>query len=151
MVKEAVNLMNENIQKNGYTVVGVMQGEDTPSFAYTVGLLETYNHPELIAFGLPVNTVSALFRNVVEGIIENQVIIQAHIPYEQIANMPIEFINADTNKASAYMIGFINKYGNSRELKAMQLLWSDKQGFFPYEKEFDVAFLNSQPLLGKIV
>lgn len=150
MNKKAINLMNEKIQRNGYTVIGVMEGEDTPSFAYTVGLLETYNHPELITLGLPANTASFLFKNVVESIIEKQMPIQNHIPYNQIANMPIEFISADTNKASDYMIGFIDKYGNSRELKAIQLLWPDKQGFFPYEKEFDVGFLDLQPLLSKI-
>lgn len=150
MNKEAINLMDEKIQRNGYTVIGAMQGEDTPSFAYTVGLLETYNHPELITLGLPANTASFLFKNVVENMIENKIAIQTFIPYSDIVSMPVEFIDADTKKASGYMIGFTDKYGNDRELKAMQLLWPDKQGFFPYEKAFDVAFLDLQPLLGKV-
>lgn len=150
MVKKAIDIMDDKIKRNGYTVIGVMEGENEPSFAYTVGLLETYGHPELITFGLPANTASLLFKNAVEKIIENQGAIREHIPYDQVASVAVEFIKTDIQKTLKYMVGFNDRYGYDKEISAMQLLWPDKQGHFPYEKEFDQSFLNSQPLLGAV-
>jgi len=40
-----------NIQKFGWAVQGVLPDDDTPSYSYTIGLTETFGHPELLMMG----------------------------------------------------------------------------------------------------
>ena len=42
-----------NIEKFGLQVIMVNATDYSPSFAYSIGLYKTYNHPEIICFGLP--------------------------------------------------------------------------------------------------
>ena len=42
-----------NIDKYGLQVIIVSGSHYSPSFAYSIGLFETYKQPEIICFGLP--------------------------------------------------------------------------------------------------
>lgn len=41
-----------NIEKIGLQVIMVSSANYSPSFSYSIGLTKTYNHPEIICFGL---------------------------------------------------------------------------------------------------
>lgn len=54
--QELVSKVHRDIERVGWSVIGVFPTEgDEPkaSYSYTIGLLETEQHPELIVFGLP--------------------------------------------------------------------------------------------------
>ena len=47
----------DNIRKHGWhcTSVGGGGGDDTPPFSYTIGLMDTFGHPERVIFGFGLN------------------------------------------------------------------------------------------------
>src|SRR5688572_23373333 len=55
-----------NVQKFGLQVIMVSSESYNPTFAYSVGLTETYNHPEIICFGLPSDLAHQIINDVVE-------------------------------------------------------------------------------------
>lgn len=42
-----------DVQQHGWHVLKVMEDNEGPAFAYTVGLYHSFGHPELIVVGLP--------------------------------------------------------------------------------------------------
>jgi len=67
---ELINQIKINIEEYGLQVMGISATDYLPSFSYSVGLYESYQHPEIICFGLPtdlahliINDVANLIRN----------------------------------------------------------------------------------------
>ena len=141
-----LDVFDEKIKQNGFTIIEVLAGKKSPSFCYTVGLTTTYNHPEIITFGLPHGIAERLITDAIEKIIEDEGSIVADFPYEDLANFPIEFIPAKKENLNRYMYLFGNHYPD-KEPEAFQMLWTDTQGHFPYEKDYDDKYKAAQPLL----
>jgi hypothetical protein len=55
-----------NIQKFGLHVIMVSSESYNPTFAYSVGLTETYNHPEIICFRLPSDLSHQIINDIAE-------------------------------------------------------------------------------------
>ena len=80
------DLLNDtrlNIGKFGLQVIMVGSTSYLPSFAYSIGLTQTYNHPEIICFGLPNNLAHAIINDIAE-IIEKGEKIVAGKEYDEI-------------------------------------------------------------------
>src|SRR5579862_3176056 len=56
----------EVVRKYGWYAVSV--SDHDPPFLYTIGLMQTLNHPEFIMFGLAADNAHALFSQIVEDI-----------------------------------------------------------------------------------
>ena len=57
-----------DIEKFGWTVVLVEGTDYLPTFAYTIGLFKNYGHPEIIAFGLDLETLQDTLNSIGENI-----------------------------------------------------------------------------------
>jgi hypothetical protein len=55
-----------NVQKFGLQVIIVSSTRYLPAFAYSIGLWETYGHPEIICFGLPNDLGHEIINDVAE-------------------------------------------------------------------------------------
>lgn len=51
MIDEIKRRMERGIKDYGWWIQAVLPGPDNPPFAYTVGLTETFGHPELLMIG----------------------------------------------------------------------------------------------------
>src|SRR3954452_2624494 len=56
----------EVVRKHGWYALSV--SDHNPPFLYTIGLMQTLNHPELIMFGLEASNTHALFSGLVRDI-----------------------------------------------------------------------------------
>ena len=48
------------VQEHGWFSMGVFEGEESPSFNYTIGLWETLAVPELVICGLPTKLMHSM-------------------------------------------------------------------------------------------
>src|SRR5262249_43595444 len=53
-----------DVKEYGWHVIAVLEDEEGPAFAYSIGLFHTFDHPEVIVFGLDVR----LMQQIVNGI-----------------------------------------------------------------------------------
>src|ERR1700733_4220828 len=72
-----------NIDKFGLQVIMVDSTDYLPSFAYSIGLTQTYSHPEIICFGLPNNLGHSIINDIAE-IIKRGETIEADKIYNEI-------------------------------------------------------------------
>ena len=139
------NIKND-VEKHGWTVCLFEADTATPAFAYTVGLWENFKHPEIIAFGLPSDTMHAILNdagdivkagNTLEAAVDNFEILELH---------PVQFRRVDADNIADYF-GYAQWFYDYEAFPALQLFWTDKAGKFPWQQEFDKSYEFDQPML----
>ena len=137
-----------NIEKFGLQVIMVNATDYSPSFAYSIGLYETYKHPEIICFGLP-NDLGHGIINDVAALIKNGEQIRPLKNYDNIfKNSRSEFLKVDERNIDDYFAAALNFYQTTK-FPALQLVWTDRNDKFPWEENFEEKFLYDQPLLDR--
>ena len=138
----------------GWTVVAIGAGpcaccgeteHEGPSFLYTIGLTTTFDRPELIVFGLPPQAAHGLISVVIEQLREGASFVPGTV-YDEITDLPLAFIEVPKDEFSGRLNFASAIYGD--EIKALQLVWPDGAGRFPWDVDFDEFLRGEQTLLG---
>ena len=141
------NRTTSDIQKFGLTVIIIEATEYSPSFAYSIGLWQGFNHPEIICFGLSTKTLHTIINNAAE-IVKGGDTIKLGIVYDQLfEKSSAEFIEVDSRNLNDYFGAAIDYYGIT--FPAFQLIWTDRQNKFPWQEGFEEEFIYKQPLLDR--
>jgi hypothetical protein len=51
-----------DIATYGWHVIEVLEDDEGPAFAFTIGLYKRFEHPELVVFGLPLDTMHLMLK-----------------------------------------------------------------------------------------
>lgn len=115
--------------------------------AYTVGLTETYGHPEVVVFGLsPLEATKAL-QTVAAQVKSIGQTFTTDLVYRHVfQNHRAAFRHVPPEKACSVLSLACQRYGQGA-FEALQLVWPDDADRFPWEKGYDRRYLAMQPLL----
>lgn len=127
----------------------LVEDEDNlPGFAYTIGFQKSYNHPEIICFGLRVETLGAVL-NIVKTEIKRGKVFKAGDMYPDILEgYNVTFLAIDKRNYPDYL-GYAGWFYEGWNFDAIQMIWPDKEGFFPWDVDFNSNFRHRQPLLDR--
>ncbi|MBB3698700.1 DUF4262 domain-containing protein [Flammeovirga yaeyamensis] len=146
---ETENLIKTNIEEHGFHI-GMIEGDKyLPSYAFSIGLYKSFQHPEIIVFGLPNEVMQNLLTNVCQAIKDGRKYEANVINTEVINNFPVQFIDVDQAYYSDYLEYISWFYNQKNDFKAYQMVWTDKGGFFPWESSFNNQWKFNQPLLDR--
>lgn len=138
----------EIVAKHGFMVLATAHKVDAGmvSMSYTVGLQQTYGHPEIIVFGLP-QQVAHNYAHVIVDMIKKGEPIEPR-RYEEFvlgaddARLPARFVRCDERVAD-YALQAENILGEFPDF--VQLIIPDANGALPGEPGCQVEW---QPILG---
>jgi len=137
-----------NIKKFGWTVLLIEGTAYLPSFAYTIGLWKNYNHPEIISFGLTTKTLHLILNDAGE-IAKTGQKIEAGKNYDVFfENSDTQFLKVDNRNISDYFGQAISFY-KTTDFPAIQLVWTDRNNKFPWDKDYEKELKFRQPLLDR--
>lgn len=139
---------NKNIEKFGWEVVLVNGTKYFPSFGYTIGLTKNYNHPEIISFGLTIETLHTILNNAGELVKSGQKIEIGKDYSDFFENSKSQFLKVHQSSLNDYFGTALEYYGNSK-FSAFQLVWTDTKDKFPWETGFEYKYKFKQPLLDR--
>ena len=143
---ETRNQFKENIDNFGCHLCLFEADNYLPGFAYSIGLFEKFNHPEIICFGINTEVMAKIINQACDLIKEGEVLKTDKIYDEFLNNYPIQFI--EVNKAFyANYLGYGSWYYGDFDFPVLQLIWTDKQSNFPWEEDFNEDLKFKQPLL----
>ncbi len=140
------------IARNGFYPSAVL---DDPSWLYTVGLLSTWSHPELIVFGLHPHDAYGGITAVVDEIRSGAVRpVGRDEPFDiqGVGSCLIPVLEDYWKYPCDYLIGASHYYGATGatlDRRALQLVWADEAGRFPWDESFSVDLAGRQPLLDR--
>lgn len=140
----------EDVEKYGYSLLSI--SDIDPPFVYTVGLMQSCNHPELIVFGLESGNGSGLVHGLVKLICEGQLFAQPGVCTVTIGNDQhrVGFRAVHPTQHPLYLgygMGFCREIGRWGELEAVQAFWPDGNGKFPFEVGCSEDVFRLQPRL----
>ena len=120
-----------NIKKHQWLVFNIMGGtDDEPPFSYTVGLFETFGHPEVVISGfsndLALTILNDIGSNVAKGVTR-----EPEMQYDDILeNYPCLFKQVPTKVYEDYFGRALVFYGDA-PFPVLQCLWPDSLKRFP--------------------
>jgi len=138
----------DDIEKFGWVVLSVENGNYLPDFAYTVGLWKNYSHPELISFGLSLEKLQAILNIGGDLIKSGQRMTTNKIYNEFLKNGSTQFLAVDERNIDDYF-GYAKWFNKYEPFPALQLLWPDRHNKFPWDEDFEKEFHDRQPLLDR--
>ena len=136
----------KNIQKHGWHANGIPGEGSTPAWTYSVGLFEKYGQPELIVFGLEIETMHEMIARYadllqarkefgdgvrIDGIIPGQLCVlrEVHAPWRE------------------PLLRSASWYYHYQEYPVLQCFWPDRHGYFPWDQLCSKRSRKVQPLL----
>lgn len=142
----------DDVAKHGWHVINVMEEGNLPGFSYSIGLTHTFEHPEVIVFGLKHSFLHQIVNNIGDEIRAGKSF-QAGSDYEDILEgYPCRFRQvpqAIFPKYVGWAIWFHQQ--NGAEFSVLQCVWPDREGRFPWEPSCHAEVKEVQPILDQAV
>ncbi len=135
-----------DIDTHGWHVVKVAGDETLPGWAYTIGLLTRFDHPELAVFGLDLDPMHRLL-NHAGGLIGTGQRFEVAGSYEGLLEgtacgmRPVARVWVDV------FFGNAAWHHQRPDVPVVQCLWPDRAGRLPWEEGFDASLHELQPRL----
>jgi len=150
MLDKSEQRIVDDIARVGWHVLGVLAAEDYPPFTYSIGMMPTLGHPEIVIFGLDHKLCATIINAMGKEIREGRSFREPGL-YEGLIERFACKIRPVTPSSHAGHLGFAmwhqRHIGQINKLDAVQLLWPDKAGLFPDEPGCHPGLMAMQPLL----
>ncbi len=140
-----------DVERVGWSAISI--SDVSPSFVYTVGLMFSLGHPELIVFGLAdegYNVLGAMVEDIRGGrSFASPGTYHGVLAQGSISTRPVHPSQHDPYLG--YAMGYCRERGRLGELEAVQVFWPDRAGRFPFDRDCDEAVWAAQPRLDQQV
>ena len=128
--------MKADIQKFGWHCLSVFptQDEEGEIFTYTVGLTETFGHPEIMIFGLNKDTAHGILTDCVEIIRSGNVFLSDE-EYSNVigGGFKVVFKQVKPECLSEYF-GMAGRYYGGGDFSGLVMFWPNKNHRFPWDE-----------------
>jgi hypothetical protein len=140
----------EVVREHGW--FGASVSDHQPPFLYTIGLMQTCNHPEFIMFGLDADNMHALFSGLIRDIRTGRSFAEPGVQTVTLGGDEhrVGFCRVHATQHALYLgfaMGYCRHIGRIGELEAVQAFWPDSSGKFPFDVGCDLAVYQLQPRL----
>ena len=143
---EAELRVRSDVDTYGWHVAKIGGDERAPPWAFTIGLEHSFEHPEVLVFGMELELLHGLLNQIGELVKSGR----SFEPGERAAGVleqnPPEFRSVDPRWYGAF-VGNAAWFYRERNFRVLQCFWPDASGRLPWEAEFDPAWQGRQPLL----
>ena len=133
-----------HIESRGWSVIGIPEDNEGPSFSYTIGLYKSFGHPELFLCGLPHEVAISFLNDAGELIRTGRKYSAGERTHELAESLPMTFCEFPGGAYSEYL-GWALWYYEAA-FPVLQLVWPDATGAFPWEQAASPSARALQPL-----
>jgi len=135
-----------DVLTHGWHVLKVLEDDAGPGFAYTVGLRHSFGHPELIVVGLAPDVGHALLNLAGESIRQGGRYAEG-IDYDDLLRgHACRFRDVPVSQFRPYL-GWALWFYEGPSFPALQLIWPDPDGRWPWDPAVDPAIRDLQPVI----
>jgi hypothetical protein len=137
-----------DVSERGFHVL-VVEPEDeaeTTTYAFSVGLFRSFDHPEVALFGLPPEHLADAIHRVGERVRGGTRLEHGAIADRLVEGRLAAFRTVAPRHYPAYL-GYAVWYHGGPFFPALQCIWSDTEGRFPWAPWFPRGARNAQPML----
>jgi hypothetical protein len=148
--REQLNTKLQNdIAKFGLQVMYVMEDETGPGFSYSIGLFESYQHPEIIIIGLKQELSHTLINNMAYDIKDGKTFRPSTFDADILDNFKCYITEVEKSNYDNY-VGQAQRYYKGDEFPLLQCIYPTVKGIYPWEDEWPESIKELQPILGPV-
>ena len=138
-----------DIAEFGWHCVHIMADGELVEYSFTVGLFQTYRHPELIVFGLPPGVAHKVLCNAVDEAQRGAPIDLSSPSDALLNNYSCCFVEVPTSEYHEH-VGIARWYYQGNDFPLVQVVWPSRSGLFPWHAAATPEFKLSQPVLAAV-
>ena len=135
-----------DIQADGLHVAATAESADAPGFSLSLGLTHSFEHPEVIVFGLAPEVAADLINAVADEASDGRKFLAGSEAGDLLQSYPVRFTAVDGEHREQFFGPATWLYAE-RDLQVVQLVYPDEQGRWPWDASAREGFRANQPLL----
>jgi hypothetical protein len=141
-----LRLMADVAQWGVHVVSGASSMAFEGPYAFSVGLFRTFDHAEIAFFGLDAETLAAAVRRIAERVRAGERFESRDVAEGILDGRAVAFRRIVPRHYATYL-GYAVWYHDGPRFPALQAVWSDPAGRFPWERWFPREARDLQPIL----
>jgi len=145
---EPERIVLSNISEFGWHAVNVIEDDGQSPWTFTIGLYETWQHPELIIIGRSRATAYKMLESLATQIEDGGPPNLADSEPYPLLGIPCHFLEVNPRYYSDY-VGFALWYYRKRKFPLFQIIWPDREGIYPWHPRAPKSVKEWQPVLGE--
>jgi hypothetical protein len=138
--------VHADIATYGWHVVEVVEDDEGPGFAFTIGLHERFAHPELMVFGLPLDTMHLMLNGAGESVRAGRTYTAGQSYDDVLEGYSCTFRPVPRRHYEAYL-GYARWYYDGDDFPTLQLIWPDREHRYPWVAPAEGWIRKAQPVL----
>jgi hypothetical protein len=137
----------DDVARVGWHLVGIEDDSQGPGFAYSVGLYHSFGQPEIVLFGLgETSRMFDIVNHVGEQMRQGGNFDDWYENDELVENSCCMFRHVEREIYPEYL-GYAIWFYEGPEFPALQCVWPDPSGYYPWEPGFSAELNDRQPAL----
>ena len=145
-MEEQVNELLAEVATHGWIVMRISADGPGPDFAYSIGLVRTYGHPEVIVVGLPLDVAQRIINDLGKAVRDGARFRAGEISDAFLKDYDVTFRAVPGYQYGAYLGWGRRVYGDS-DFPVLQLIYPDRAGRWPWQDGVSLQFRALQPVL----
>lgn len=137
--------MLRDIERYGWHVLKVTEDSEGPAFAFTIGLYHSFKHPEVLMIGLDLDFMHSILNNIGDDVRKRLRYEEGQTYPEIVENYDCSFQKIERQFYTDYL-GTAMYFYNPESFPALQCVYPDKEGRYPWHKGCSKAFREQQPV-----
>jgi hypothetical protein len=138
--------MRADIATYGWHVTKVLEDDEGPGFAFTIGLWQRFEHPELILFGLPLDTMHLMLNGAGAAVRDGRSYRAGRSYADILEGYDCTFRPVPLRHYEEYLGSALWHYDGD-DFPVLQLVWPDREHRYPWTAPADAWIRLAQPVL----
>jgi hypothetical protein len=134
-----------DIDRFGWTVMKV-SNDAGPNFAYSIGIFQTLKHPEIIMFGLALDTMHTIINDVGEHVRKGARFEAGATSSDFLEDFDVTFRTVPRHQYAGHL-GWATWLYHGEEFPVLQLVYPDRERRWPWSDGATDGFRALQPVL----
>jgi len=138
------------IETHGWNVTNIFrrEGETGPEWSFSTGLFHTYQHPEIVIFGLELDIMHKIINNIGDAVKVGTRFEPGNEYQDIFARCGCQFRPFDTAFCADYL-GWAIWFYNGDPFSVLQCFWPDRERYYPWDPACSPDVVSVRPLLFK--
>lgn len=136
----------DDIATYGWHCVNIHPEGEQVGYAFTIGLFQSYGHPELIIIGLPVKVAHQILATVADAARSSAPLDLTQSTDALINDYMCCFVEVPLTEYYEH-VGYCRWYYRGNGFPLYQVVWPSREGFFPWHEQATAGFRAEQPVL----
>lgn len=138
----------DDIADYGWHCVNIMADGELPPYSFTVGLLQSFGHPELIIFGLRSEIAHQILTIAADAARAGTPLDLTRPTEALLNNYSCCFVEVPLKQYHDH-VGFCRWYYQGSSFPLYQVVWPSQAGLFPWHHQATPEFRSIQPVLSE--